>query len=172
MGWSTPNLDIGDYSWKNLDPGQWMRGSQPSNPNALKGAPSWSASQPYHVGVGGYRLDMRDPRVLAALAVTPMNPVAGASMLAYAGGRQVDNQRQDKRLEKEYLPRADAQARLGNQSAAFGGLQGGVGQAMGQRSFESVLAQLLEEKRAVRERQMQEEMQAAQSLMALLPFLA
>lgn len=149
-----------------------FRNAGKHNPWMKDVLPQYNSSQPYNVGIGGTKLDMRDPRFLAALALAPVMPAAAAGVALYAAGRQADNQRQDKRLEREYQPRADAAARRGHQSAMYGGTTGGSGDALAQSAYEQIMMLLLDEKRKIRQKQMMEEQQALGMGGDLLGYLA
>ena len=133
--------------------------------------PQYNASRPYNVGIGGMQVDMRDPRMLAALALTG-NPGLAASVGAYGVGRQAEAQRNDKRLEREYVPRAEASANRSRQAATYGGLQGGVGDVMAQHGFEDIIRLLLQEKQGFRQQQNAQEQQSLGAIGALIPYLA
>src|SRR3990167_1835169 len=117
-----------------------------------------SGMKPYQVGIGGMRLDMRDPRVLAALA---LGPSAGA-LGPYAVGRQAEIQKQDRRLEDKYVPMAEARSKQQAQAANYGGTTGGLGEASSQQAYDQIMQILHQQKKMVRAKHAQQEAQFAQ----------
>lgn len=179
-------------SWDSLESDKGFSSSGTGNPQLFKNAgqvnlnknpgwmnsvaPQYSASNPYDVGVGGYQIDMRDPRIMMALLAAGTGGGAfllpAAGMAAYGAGRQIANQRIDRKLEKEYLPRAGNEARLAKQRSIYGGVEGGLGEAQTQSVFETIIQQLKEAKRGIRTKQQEEEMMGINALVELLPFLS
>lgn len=135
------------------------------NPGIQNGLPQYSTADPYHATLGKERFDLRDPRVWAGAVLAV--PTGGAS-LAYAGGRQVENNRQERRIEREHKPVAQANANMAAQNAAYSGTQGGVGDAKTNAAYQQVMTLMMEEKRKIRQAQQQQEAQAVGMLMALI----
>lgn len=125
-----------------------------------------SQRNPYALQVGGNSFDFRDPRVAAGVALSLMGmPMIGAPLAAYGAGRQADNQRQDRRLERKYEPIADENASRAQQAAIASGMGGsGIGNQMGKNAFEQIMQMLAAEKQAVRRRQLEQEMQAMSAI--------